>query len=280
MAEPSYTVRVVGAPRAPLRDFYHALMRLSWLRTLGVIAAGFLALNALFACGYLWVGGVANAKAHSWLDAFFFSVQTMGTIGYGAMWPASRAANALVVAEAVCSLVVTALATGLVFAKFSLPTARIMFSRHATISRVDGKPTMSFRVGNLRSNRIVEAVVRAALTRTERTQEGKVFYRMMDLKLIRDRILSLSRSWTVLHVIDEASPLWGETKESLARKEAEINVTILGTDDTWMQTVHSAHVYMDTDLAWGQRHADVLSEDATGLVLDLTKFHDLEPAPE
>lgn len=280
MAEPSYTVRVVGAPRAPLRDFYHALMRLSWPVTLGVIATGYLSLNALFACGYVLVGGVANARARSWLDAFFFSVQTMGTIGYGAMWPASRAANTLVVAESVCSLVVTALATGLVFAKFSLPTARIMFSRHATISTVDGRPTLSFRVGNLRSNRIVEAVVRVAITRTERTTEGKVFYRMVDLGLVRDRILSLTRSWTVLHVIDEASPLRGETKESLARKEAELNVTILGTDDTWMQTVHSAHVYMDTDIAWGMRHVDVLSEEEGGLVLDITKFHDLEPAPE
>jgi inward rectifier potassium channel len=230
--------------------------------------------------GFLLCGGVAHAVPGSLRDAFYFSVQTMGTIGYGAMWPSSRAANMLVVAESVCSLIVTALATGLVFAKFSLPTARIMFSRHATVSAVDGRRTLSFRVGNQRSNRIVEAVVRVALTRTERTKEGRVFYRMVDLALMRDRILSLSRSWTVLHVIDEASPLWGETKESLASKEAELNVTILGTDDTWMQTVHSSHVYMDGDLAWGMRHMDVLSEEEGGLVLDLTKFHDLEPAPE
>jgi inward rectifier potassium channel len=280
VAGPDYEIRVLGAPRAPLRDFYHALMRLPWPVTLGAIASGYLALNALFACGYLLVGGVENARPRSWLDAFFFSVQPMGTIGYGAMWPSSRGANALVVAESVCSLVVTALATGLVFAKFSLPTARVVFSRHATISKMDGKTTLSFRVGNQRSNRIVEAAVRVALTRTERTLEGKAFYRMVDLLLVRERILSLSRSWTVLHVIDEKSPLWGETRESLAAKEAELNVTILGTDDTWMQTIHASHIYVYKDIAWGMRHVDVLSEEPDAMVLDLTKFHDLEPAPE
>jgi inward rectifier potassium channel len=289
VAEPEYEIRVIGAPRAPFGDMYHALMRLSWPSTLGVIASGYLLANAIFACAYVAIGGVANARAGSWLDAFFFSVQTMGTIGYGAMSPSSTAANTIVVVESVTSLVITALATGLVFAKFSRPNARLMFTREATISTVDGVRTLAFRVGNQRSNRIVEATVRVALVRTEKTREGRTFYRMHDLRLMRDRILSLARSWTVLHPIDETSPLYGESAESLAEKEVEIVVAIVGTDDTWMQSVHATHRYMYSDIVWGKRHADVLSEQATSqerggkaapgaLLLDLRKFHDLEPA--
>jgi inward rectifier potassium channel len=278
VASPDYEIRILGAPKTPLRDFYHGIMRLSWAATILVIASGYLALNALFGVGYLFVGGVEHARPGSWLDAFFFSVQTSGTIGYGTLWPSSNAANALVVVESVISLVFAALATGLVFSKFSLPTARVMFSREATISLMDGVPTLAFRVGNQRSNRIVEAQVRVALVRTEHTREGKVFYRMLDLKLVRERILSLSRSWTVLHVIDEKSPLWGETAESLAAKEVEIMVSIVGTDDLWMQSVHANHRYMYTEIAWGKRHADILSEEPNALILDLRKFHDLEPA--
>jgi inward rectifier potassium channel len=278
MSAADYDIRVVGAPHAPIRDVYHGLMRLSWVGTIGVIAAVYLALNAVFATVFAFVGGIAHARPGSWLDCFFFSVQTMGTIGYGAMSPTSDLANSLVVVESVCGLVYTAVATGLLFAKFSMPSARLMFSREATIFRMDGVPTFAFRVSNLRSNRIVEAQVRVGMVRTERTREGKTFYRMLDLRLARERILSLARSWTVLHVIDEQSPLFGETAESLASKDVEIFVSIAGTDDLWMQTVHATHRYMHDEIAWGKRHVDVLSEEANALILDLTKFHELEPA--
>src|SRR5262249_5092488 len=155
-----------------------------------------------------------------------------------------NAANFVVVAESVTSLVFTALVTGLVFAKFSLPTARLMFSRNATVSKMNGVPTFSFRVGNERSNRIVDAQVRVAMTATEITGEGKTFYRTVDLPLVRERIHTLSRAWVVLHTIDENSPLFGESSESLARKEAEILIAVVGTDDIWMQSVHATHRYM------------------------------------
>lgn len=274
---PDYEIRIIGAPPTPLRDFYYVLMRLSWPSTLAVIATTYLAANALFAFGYMLLGGVEHARTGSYADAFYFSVQTMGTIGYGAMSPSSNAANLLVVAESVTSLVLTALATGLVFAKFSRPNARVMFSREATISRTRGVPTLSFRVGNQRSNRIVEARVRLAIVRTELNEGNRTFYRMIDLPLMRDRILSLQRSWTVQHVIDESSPLFGETAESLADKEAELLVTVAGIDEIWMQTVHAGHRYSHEQIIWGKRHADILYEEGDALVLDLRKFHDVEP---
>jgi inward rectifier potassium channel len=271
-------VRVIGARRPPFRDLYHAFLRASWPLALGAIVAGYLGLNACFALAYRVVDGVHGARPGSFADAFYFSVQTMGTIGYGAMFPATPAANVLVVLESVCGLLVTAVATGLVFTKFSLTTSRIVFAQHAVIGPMDGVPTLMLRLGNERSNRIVEAVVRVAMTRTERTAEGMLFYRMYDLVLTRERSPALSRSWTAMHRIVPGSPLHGETPASIKAHEIELFVTVIGIDDTSLQSVHARHKYPDEAIVWGARHADVLSEDADGtLVLDLGKFDELTP---
>jgi len=273
-----YTFKVVGAPATPLRDFYHSLLRQSWRVTFAVITAVFLTVNGLFAFAYLAVGGIHNARAGSFADAFFFSVQTFGTIGYGAFYPESTGANLVMVAESIVSLTMVALATGLVFAKFSRPTARMDFTHHAVISPMNGVPTLAFRIGNRRGNRIVDAQIRVALTRTERTSEGKVFYRMIDLALSRDRVPSLSRSWNVLHVIEGQSPLLGATPESLERDEVELIASVVGYDDTTMQAIHASHLYMTRAIVWGARHADILTELPDGtLLVDVNNFHVLEP---
>ena len=273
-----YEIRVVGQRPTPLRDFYHALLRLPWWATIGAISGAFLIANAVFAMAYLVVGGVEHAARASFADAFFFSVQTMGTIGYGAMYPASTAANVIVVVESIFSLLLTATSTGIVFAKLSRPTARCVFTRHAVISPFDGVPTLMFRIGNERGNQIVDAKIRVVLFRTERTGDGKTYYRPLDLRLVRDQALSLFRSWNALHPIDEASPLRGETPATLAAKEAELQVMVVGLDDVTMQTVHAGYRYFAKDILWGARLADVLSETPDGhLLLDLHRFHDVEP---
>jgi inward rectifier potassium channel len=277
---PSYRIQVLGIPRAPLRDMYHGLLLLSWPSTVAIVAGGFLISNTLFALGYWKFGGIHNAAPNSFLDAFYFSVQTIGTIGYGAMYPETGTANLLVVVESTVGLVLTALAAGLIFAKFSRPTARVIFSHRVGISNVDGVPTLIFRIGNGRSNRIVDGRIHIVLTRTEVTKEGRLFYRMVDVKLRRSRMPSLSRAWTVHHVIDEHSPLYGESAESLAKVEAELGVSVLGLDDTWMQTVHASHVYYHSDIMWGYHPVDILKDDGKLVTLDLTQFHDLERAEE
>jgi inward rectifier potassium channel len=271
-------VRVIGASRVPLRDVYHKFLRARWPVALGVIVAFYLALNAVFAVLYLRLGGVHQAAPGSFEDAFFFSVQTMGTIGYGAMYPESRAANVLVVMESVTGLVVTAVVTGLVFSKFSLSTSRIVFARRAVIGPMDGVPTLMLRLGNERSNRIIEATVRVSMVRTERTREGTIFYRMLDLPLSRERSPALSRSWTAMHPVVPGSPLHGHTPETLHADEVELFITVSGIDDTSLQPVHARHKYTDEAIVWGARHADVLSEEEGGvLVLDLRRFHDVTP---
>ncbi len=209
-------VKVIGAQAKPLRDAYHAVLRLSWSTTIVFLAATFVAVNALFAVAYMVVGGVANARPGSFVDAFFFSVQTLGTIGYGHLEPESIGAHLLVLAESFVSLFMTAVATGIVFSRFSQPRARLQFSSTAVIGPMDGVPTLMMRVGNERASAIVEALVRVSLIRTERTAEGKTFYRIYDLKLARERSSALMRSWTILHAVDESSPLFKATPETVA----------------------------------------------------------------
>jgi len=273
-----YEIRVVGGGHAPLRDFYHGLLRLPWSGTIAVICGAYLITNALFAIVFVEIGGISHAAPGSFRDAFFFSVQTMGTIGYGALSPESTGANVVVVVESIVSLLLVALSTGLVFAKFSRSTARFVFARRAVISPVAGVPTLAFRLGNERGNQVVNAQIRMVLVRTETLPEGGTFYRMLDMHPTRERALSLSRSWNVLHPIDASSPLAGETPASLAEKEIELTVMVIGTDDVSMQTVHASHRYFAKDIVWGARLTDVLSETADGnMLLALGRFHDVEP---
>lgn len=273
-----YSIIVVGDQRSALRDFYHLLLQRPWRVMIATIVCAFLVANALFALAFMATGGIAPSSHHSFPDAFFFSVQTMGTIGYGAMYPESPAANLLVVVESIASLLLTAVSTGLVFAKFSRSTAAIAFSDKAVIAPMNGVPTLMFRMGNMRGNQIVDAQIRVAMTRTERTAEGGSFYRTVDLKLTRERAMSLQRSWSVQHPLVGDSPLVGQSPESLAAAEAEMQIMVIGLDDVTMQLVHASHRYLASQVLWGARYADILSETPEGdLLLDLGKFHHTEP---
>jgi inward rectifier potassium channel len=274
----SYSLHVVGGPRASFRDAYHTLLRMPWWSAFFLIVGGFLILNAAFAGIFLWVGGISNARPGNFLDAFFFSVQTMGTIGYGTMFPQSTAANVVVVAESVVGLVVTALATGIVFVRFSQVRGRVVFAEKAAIGPMDGVPTLMIRLGNERTNIIYDAELRVTFVRTRRTKEGNVIYESKELDLLRARAPNLSQSWNILHRVDKSSPLHGETPESLAAAEAELMVAMSGTDQTSLQPIHGRYTYEHTRIAWGQRLADVLSELPNGdMQIDLTRFHLLEP---
>lgn len=276
--EQNQGVTVVGAPKVALSDFYYLFLRVRWSLAIAAITVAYLALNAVFAGLYLLTGGVEHVEPGSFFDAFCFSVQTMGTIGYGAMYPVSRAANMVMIGESVTSLIVTALATGLVFAKFSRSSARVAFSQHAVISPMNGVPTLMLRVGNERGNQILEATIRVSLIRTEVTQEGTKFYRLYDLHLARERSSAVARSWTIMHTIDADSPLYGATPETVIRDEIELLASLVGTDDTSLQPVHARRRYVDSEIIWGARHADILTEDENAnMILDVRKFHDLVP---
>ena len=202
----------------------------------------------------------------------------MGTIGYGVLHPVSAAAETLVTAEVIVGVSLVALASGLLFSKFSVPRARMQFAAWATISPFDGVPTLMFRLGNERASQIIEATVRVVMLRTERNAEGVVYYRMRDLRLERERSPAIARSWTVMHTIDETSPLHGATPETLARDDAEFILTVVGIDDASAQNMHARHTYGHDRVRWGARHADMLSERPDGtLQLDMREFHRVVP---
>lgn len=251
---------------------------MSWPAALSSLVAIYLLANVAFAGLYLLVGGVANLPEGSWISALSFSVQTMGTIGYGAMYPQSTGAHLLMVAESVVSLLLTALSTGLAFAKFSQPQGRIVFSDAACITTHDGKPSFIVRIGNERGNRVLESRVRMDATITTLTAEGTIFYRIVELPLVRSRIPALTRSFIIMHTIDERSPLHGMTPERAAVEEIEILVTLTGLDDTTGQTTHGQRLYEPPALRFGHRFADVLSATEDGaMLLDMTRFHDTVP---
>src|SRR5579883_1835116 len=230
-------------------DVYHTLLTVSWRGFFALLSAVYVVFNLVFALLFLIEpGGIANARPGSFLDAFFFSVQTMGTIGYGQMYPQTLYANLLVTLEALLSLTGLALATGLIFARFSRPTARVLFSRNALIASYDGTPTLMFRAANQRRNLIFEAQVNLALLRNETTAEGVYMRRFHDLHVARRRTPAFSLTWTIMHPLDEKSPLWGATPESLKADQVEVVVTLTGTDETFAQPVYARHSYIADEI--------------------------------
>lgn len=261
------------------RDPYHLMLTLPWSSFLALTVLGYLVANALFALAYLAGGdGIENARPGNFFDAFFFSVQTMASIGYGAMHPRSDYANAVVTIEALTGLMGLAMGTGLMFARFSRPTARVTFSRVAVITPYEGVPTLMFRAANQRRNQILEAQIRVGLGRDEVSVEGQSMRRVYDLNLIRSQNPLFSLSWTAMHPINEQSPLYGVTPESLDEAEASLVVTLSGLDETVSQIIHARHTYVSRDILWNMRFVDIISKTKDGnRFVDYSRFHDVVP---
>jgi inward rectifier potassium channel len=271
-------VEIVGAHSMSARDLYHYLIGASWWNVIGVISLGFLLANLMFAVAYVVTDGIAGARPGSFADAFFFSVQTMGTIGYGIMSPKNFSGNLLVTLESLVGLVGLAVATGLVFAKFSRPRARVIFSRVAVVAPRDGVPTLMFRMANERANYIAEAQLGVVLLRTETTLEGETLRKIHDLHLVRSRSPTFVLSWTALHPLTRESPLYGMTPDSLKGTDCEIVVTLTGIDQTLSQTIHARHSYLAEEVMFNARFADLISVLPNGnRRVDYARFHEVVP---
>jgi inward rectifier potassium channel len=269
-------VRRVGARTITRRDLYHLLLTMPWIWFFGIQALAYLVFNAIFALFYLAVpGSVANARPGSFADAFFFSVQVMATIGFGVMAPATLFANILVTIEALLGMASFAVAAGLIFARFSLPTARVLFSQVAVVTPFNGVPTLMFRCANQRRNQIFEAQVHVDFAREETSAEGIELRRSYELNLARGRNPQFSLSWTVMHPIDAASPLYGIDPDLLAGQDASIVVTLTGIDETLSQAVFARTSYRADEILWARKFVDILSETEDGQTLvDYRRFHD------
>jgi inward rectifier potassium channel len=272
------TVRVGVTNRH--HDVYHYLLTTSWPRFCALIGGVYVAVNAAFAALYLADGaGITGAQPGSFADAFFFSVHTMATIGYGSMVPSTPYTNALVAFEALFGLMAFAMATGLMFAKFSRPTARVVWSRVALVTPRNGVPHLVFRVANARENQIVEANMRVVMLAFETTAEGERIRRFHDLHLVRAQNPIFALTWLVMHPIDERSPLHGRSKADLEAMRAEILAILIGIDGTFAQTIHARNSYTMDEIVEGARFADVIRELPDGRrEVDLSRIHDYVPA--
>ena len=260
-------------------DLYHWLLKISWLSFLALIVLAYLAVNFLFALAYL-IGSnnIENAQPGSFVDAFSFSVQTMATIGYGAMYPSTLYAHILVTIEVFVGLMAVAMSTGLMFARFSRPTARIIFSSVAVICPYNGIPTLMFRTANQRGNFIVEAQVRVTLMYSQISEEGHFFRRLYDLQLVRSETPTFSLTWTVMHPIDETSPLHGNLDQILSQGDTRLVVTLTGLDETVAQIVHAHRYYYPKEIFPNYSFVDIFIPHKSGNnYIDYSHFDDVKP---
>jgi inward rectifier potassium channel len=272
------TVVRVGQPRTYLSGLYALLLETDW-RYLIALAFGTYGLaNAFFATLYTQAGNcIAGARPGSFFDAFFFSVQTLATIGYGTMSPQGTCGHVLVGIESLVGLLSFAVMTGIVFAKFARPSAGVLFSRRAVITLRNGAPYLMFRVANARGSDIVQASTHVSVLMDEVTLEGNRMRRFYDLALERNATPLLIMSWLVLHRIDEKSPLYGKSAEDMARGNMTVVASITGMDGTFMQTVYAYNQYRPEDVIHGRDFVDVIDALPDGRFrLDLGRFHDVE----
>ncbi|MBS1984117.1 MAG: hypothetical protein JST16_08085 [Bdellovibrionales bacterium] len=263
-------------------DLYHALLSATWPRFMGFVLLCYLSANALFALAYFACGADAlNGFHHAegWArlqECFFFSVHTLATIGYGTLSPATLSANLLVTFEALVGMIGLALATGLAFARFSRPTARVIFSRNAIIGQRQGVPSLTFRMANGRFNQIVKAEIELVAAILTTTVEGEQTRTFRDLKLVRKTSPFFALSWTVIHPIDADSPLHGLTAQDLADREIEIFASFMGVDETFAQTIHARYSYSPEEIVWNRYFEDMLSTEGKKIRMDLGRIHDLK----
>jgi inward rectifier potassium channel len=276
------SIEAIGLPRAPLLDLYHRILTMRWRSFFAFATLYYVGIHAVFAALYQLDPVAIAGGDGSFESAYFFSVQTMMTIGYGTMSPATLYGHILVTAEAFFGLLTTAVLTGLVFAKFARPTANVLFSDKLCVHRQDGTPTLVFRMANARGNRMVEASLGVSVARTIVTQEGETFRRIIDLPLVRDHQPMFFVGWTALHRIDEKSPLFGVSPEQLAAEDAEFLAILTGLDEDIGATLHARKAWGHDEIRWGERFVDVVygSTSEGGVrVFDYARFHDTLPAP-
>ena len=269
----SFNVRRDGMKPFASLSLYHHLLTIPWSHFLGLVIAAFLTVNVVFGLAFLACGPgalhgapAADMGGNDFLRAFFFSVQTFATIGYGHISPAGLAANVLVTVEAL---------TGLLFARFSRPTAQIVFSERALIAPYQGSTAFEFRIVNSRTSQLIEVECQLLFTQFP---EDRTMRRFVPLALERRKVTFFPLSWTIVHAIDANSPLFGLTHDDLVANNAEFLVLLTGFDETFSQTVHTRSSYKPQEIVWGAAFKNIYKPlDASGtLRIDVGLLNDYE----
>jgi inward rectifier potassium channel len=277
-------VKRVGLPLFSTANNYNTLITMSWVKFWLLVISCYLIINIIFAFIYMSLGSgsldggtVGNTPFHHLMDAFFFSAQTISTVGYGHIYPKGMASNSVAALESMMGLLAFALATGLLYGRFSRPSAQIAYSKNILIAPYleNGKGVM-FRLANLRRNILIDLEVEIIFSFNE-TTAGKTTRRFYPLELERSKVSILTLNWTIVHPLDENSPLRDMTKEDLEKTEAGFAVLLRAFDDTFSQTVHSRTSYQHNEIVWGAKFKPVFNRAEDGrIVLDLSKISDHE----
>ncbi len=270
-------VRIGNSTRV-MSDLYALLLDAPWWRLALYIILLYLLSNILFACTYLALGdAIENARVGSFQDAFFFSVQTMATIGYGKLTPIGLGGNIMVSVEALFGLSFFAMMTGMVFAKLSRPTARVLFSDVAVIGPYDETPHFMLRLANQRGNRIVDAKIQLVVLVDAVSKEGIRMRRFYDLPVARSHVPLMQYTWTIMHAIDKNSPLYKMDRKGLEAVRAEIIVSLTGLDETYAQTIHARRSYIADEILCDAVFEDIIKRNADRMEINYTRFHDTKP---
>ncbi len=279
-----FNVRREGATWRDAHPYLY-LISVSWTKFFGMIFLAFILTNTIFALLYAAIGiehlkgAEAPTEALRFMNAFFFSAHTLTTVGYGNIWPSGPLANITTAVEALTGLMGFAIATGLFFGRFSRPSARIGFSPTAVIASYKGGTSLQFRIVNRRFNNLIEVEARILLMTVEDCN-GQLQRRFQDLPLERDQILFFPLTWTIVHPIDENSPLHGAKTEDLERLQSEIMINLRAFDESFGQVVHVRYSYRYDEIVWGAKYVQAFEVDDDGeLRLDVSRVGEFEPAP-
>jgi inward rectifier potassium channel len=262
-------------------DLYHRSMTVRWPGFFASAALIFIVLNTVFAFLF-WLGDkpIANVAPDLPLplSLFYFSIETLATVGYGDMHPQTNYGHLVATVEIFTGMSFLAVMTGLIFARFSRPRAHFVFARHPVVTPYQDVPTLMIRIANARHNTISQATAQLWVFKLEQTQEGEEFRRFYELKLDRSEHPMFSLSWTLLHIIDETSPIFGMTPDDFADADGALVLNVGGVDDSSAQRLYARQIYPRSDIRWNHRYRDITSTSPSGrLLLDYTKFHDVEP---
>lgn len=267
-------------------NLYHRLITMRWRPFLGLVVAFYLVTNAFFAGLYMLAGvehltGVNDPTAMGgFWEAYFFSAQTLTTVGYGRIAPTGMFANTLAAIESLLGVLAFALATGLLYGRFSRPVAHIRFSKKAVFAPYLDINGWMFRIVNERYNQLIDLDVNVSLSKMEKKEDGTLFRKYYNLKLERSKISFFPMNWTVVHAITDDSPLYNCTPEELIEAEAEFLILMRAIDDTFSQTVHTRYSYRYDELLWGHKFKPMFDESKPGLVsLDLDMLDDTMEVP-
>lgn len=270
----------INAERGEWRDLYHLVLSLRWSHFILLVIGIYLAINLLFAAAYFMGGDcIAEMPRGSFWDAFFFSIETLATVGYGHMHPVTTYGHVVVSIEIIVGMFWMAVMTGLIFVRFSRPTARVLFSKVIALAPFDGQPTLMIRVANGRHQSMVETEFRITLHRDELVAEGTEERRFYTLKLTFDHLIMFPTSITLRHIIDVTSPLHGATRESLQESDTRFMASVVGVDTVIPAPMQSQQDYSWKDVRFGEKFVDVYAQSSDGrYTVDYARLHETEAA--